>query len=286
GGNAVRSIDYDVAASGGGSYYDSNSGRLYVKNTQSVTLTFTPRNNTNWQDIRSITAQLQADGSEAIYGFNGSTSSQVWLFDDEPLLSLGQGAYQFVRVPYTTGSSTTLPIDNSSFNTASDILLFDSDGINDHDASFAARGLIDRFAIRWEPYIRIPTTGDYRFYTNTNAGVQLTVKRGNSTGELLGSSNHWNDSPPTTDGTYGTNNISLEPGDVVWLRFDYYENGGGATAQLYWQRPNGNGGIIDELIPASALFLSESVAGGRALQEPQSGEATGTAFTLFANQST
>ncbi|MFN5162868.1 MAG: LamG-like jellyroll fold domain-containing protein, partial [Cyanobacteriota bacterium] len=75
-------------------------------------------------------------------------------------------------------------------------------------------------------------------------------------------------------------------GDVVWLRFDYYENGGGATAQLSWQRPNGNSGSINELIPASALFLSESVARGRTLQEPQSGEAIGTAFTLFANQST
>ncbi|MFM1902473.1 MAG: hypothetical protein RLZZ440_373, partial [Planctomycetota bacterium] len=134
GGTAVVGVDYDLAVTGGDSFY--RDGRIYVRNTQSVVLTFTPRNNDTWQAPRSITATLGADGAENIYGirdasqsiFGGSGNStiQVWLFDDEPLLSLGQGAYQFVRVPWTGG---TLPANNADFNTNADTLIFDTNGI-------------------------------------------------------------------------------------------------------------------------------------------------------------
>jgi len=128
GGTAVAGSDYSLSVSGGNSYY--SGGRLYVKNTNQVTLTFNPISNSSWQAPRGITASMQGDGSENIYGINGAASSQVWLFDDEPSLSLGQGAYQFIRTLYTSSTNYTLPADNSGFNTNADVLIFDSNGIN------------------------------------------------------------------------------------------------------------------------------------------------------------
>jgi hypothetical protein len=128
GGTAILNTDYSVSVSGGGSYL--RNGRLYVLNTNSVTLSFNSIDNSNWQAPRTITASLQGDGSENIYAISGNASSQVWLFDDEPQLSLGQGAYKFIRTPYTSSTTYNLPTGNSDFNTNSDVLVFDNDGIN------------------------------------------------------------------------------------------------------------------------------------------------------------
>ncbi|MFM7087646.1 MAG: PA14 domain-containing protein [Cyanobium sp.] len=279
GGTAVMGQDYDLTVSGG-SY---QGGRLYVRNTASVTLTFTPRNNSTWQAPRTITASLGADGSENIYSLNAS-SDQVWLFDDEPQLSLGQGAYKFVRAPYTyTTSTNTLPASNSDFNTNADVLLFDADGINESDAVFRGQGLNDGFAVRWETYIRIPETGDYVFRTTTDDGARLTVRDNNSSGLHRAGFEHWTLNSATT---HSTGKINLTKGNVVWLQFDYFENTGAASAQLTWDRPNGSSGTINnEVVPASAMFLSESLAQGVNRSETSS-NATSLGFQLFANKST
>ncbi len=185
GGTATVGVDYDMTVSGGWSYF--HNGRLYVRNTQSVVLTFTPRNNDTWQAPRTITASLGGDGAENIYGISGNATSQVWIFDDEPLLSLGQGAYQFIRAPYTAGSSQTLPANNADFNTNADTLIFDTDGINESEAGFNQQGFYDSFAMRWESYVRIPETGNYRFRTWSDDGSILTVRQNNGGGVELAS---------------------------------------------------------------------------------------------------
>ncbi len=280
GGTAILNIDYTVSVSGGNS--SLSNGRLYVSNASSVVLTFNPINNNSWQAPRTITASLQGDGSENIYVID-NPSSQVWLFDDEPQLSLGQGAYKFIRTPYTSSTSYTLPANNSDFNTNSDALLFDNDGINEWEAAFNAQGLYDTFAIRWETYLRIPETGNYVFRTTTDDGTKLTVRRNNNSGDVLGSFNHWTLNGATS---HDTNVINLAKGDVVWLQFDYFENEWGASAQLTWDRPNGSGGTVsNEVVPASAMFLSESLARGVNRTESDS-DSTSLGFQLFANKST
>lgn len=281
GGTATLNTDYTVSVSGGGSYL--SGGRIYVRNTSSVVLTFNPINNNSWQAPRTITASLGGDGSENIYAISGNSNSQVWLFDDEPQLSLGQGAYKFIRTPYTSSTTYTLPTENSGFNTNNDVLVFDNDGINESDASFAAQGLYDYFAIRWETYLRIPETGNYVFRTTTDDGTKLTVRRNNSTGTQLGAFNYW-----TLNGATSriTGQIALTKGDVVWLQFDYFENTGAASAKLTWDRPNGSGGTVsNEIVPATAMFLSESLAKGLNRTESDS-DSTSLGFQLFANKST
>ena len=179
GGTATVGTDYDMTVSGGGGYF--RDGRLYVRNTQSVVLTFTPRNNDTWQAPRTITAALGADGSETIYGISGNATGQVWIFDDEPLLSLGQGAYQFIRAPYTAGSSQTLPANNADFNTSADTLIFDTDGIQETAARFNEQGFYDSFAMRWESSFDSGNR-ELRFRTLSDEGSTLTVRRDNSSG--------------------------------------------------------------------------------------------------------
>jgi hypothetical protein len=281
GGTAILNTDYTVSVSGGGSFM--SGGRLYVRNTSSVVLTFNPINNSSWQAPRTITASLQGDGSETIYAISGNASSQVWLFDDEPQLSLGQGAYKFIRTPYTSSTSYTLPANNSDFNTNSDVLVFDNDGINESEADFNAQGLYDKFALRWEAYLRIPESGNYTFRTTTDDGAKLTLRRNNSSGTSLDSFQHWDLNAPTS---HATSPINLTKGDVVWFQFDYFENEGGASAQLTWDRPNGSGGTVaNEVIPASAMFLSESLARGLNRTESSS-DSSSLGFQLFANKST
>ena len=282
GGTAILNTDYTVSMSNGGNSYWSN-GRLYVRNASSVELTFNPINNSSWQAPRTITATLQGDGSENIYAISGNATSQVWLFDDEPQLSLGQGAYKFIRTPYTSSTTYTLPTENSDFNANSDVLVFDNDGINESEADFNAQGLYDKFAIRWEAYLRIPETGNYVFRTTTDDGTKLTVRRNSSTGDALGSFNYWTINQARS---HRTSEIALTKGDVVWLQFDYFENDGGASAQLSWDRPNGSGSTVsNEVVPANTMFLLESPARGLNRTESDS-DSTSLGFQLFANKST
>jgi len=290
GGTAVKDRDYTLEEIAGDSYYAN--GRLYVLNTDLVTLRFipNPRDSDTWNAPRTITLTLQADGSENIYAISGSTSSQVRLFDDEPQLSLGQGAYQFIRTPYTTGITYSLPANNSGFSntgSGSDVLVFDADGINETESGLANQGLYDSFAIRWETYIRIPETGSYVFRTTTDDGSKLTLRKSNGAGPVLYSHDHyWNSNTLTP---HATQTINLNKGEVVWLQFDYFVDASGAganAAKLSWDRPNGSGGTVsNEVVPASAMFLSESLARGLNRQESSS-DTTSLGFQLFANKST
>ena len=281
GGTAVLGSDYTLkltdrnGKSTKGSYY--SNGRLYLLDTDQVTLTFEPINNSTWKPIRTIQVSLSPDGSENIYAFNGNSSSQVWLFDDEPQISLGRGAWQYIRAPYVEGSASSLPNANSSFNDNDDVLIFDEDGIYENDGSFGRLGLYDSFATRWETYLRIPESGSYRFKVIADDGVRLTLRRNNSSGAELAAIGEWKDQGATQ---YDTSTLALSEGDVIWVRYDYYENGGGANAQLLWDRP----GATQEVIPASAMFLSEALAKRTNQQEGSETDIIATGFQLFANK--
>jgi len=82
----------------------------------------------------------------------------------------------------------------------------------------------DDFSVRFARTISVAEAGDYTFITTTDDGVRLWVD-----GTLL--IDQWRDQPPTTHRATGF----LAAGSHA-LAMDYYENGGGARAELRWER--------------------------------------------------
>ena len=279
GGTAIYNTDYTISVTGGGSSYDASAQKLYILGgsspVQDVTISIVPTANLGWKQPRDVSISLGADGSETIYSLTGSTSQRLWIYDDEPTLSLGQGLYQSIYANYNSiGSSGSLPAQ-------ADTTIFDVNGIDESDGTFDDYGLYDGFGIRWEGYIRIPESGAYVFKSTTDDGVKLTLRSNNTTGAILDSFTQWKDQAATS---YSTKSLSLNKGDVVWMQMDYYDKITSEKAQLSWDRTPTGGTKVSEVIPASAYFLSEEVARGRDSTEPKTGDNTSKAFTVFSNK--
>lgn len=99
------------------------------------------------------------------------------------------------------------------------------------------------YSIRWSGRIKPPHSGKYTFYTNSDDGVRLWVNN-----ELL--IDNWTHHGPTID----FNSIELESEKMVEIRMDYYQAGGGASAQLFWESEQ----ISRQIIPAHVLFSQEN----------------------------
>jgi hypothetical protein len=96
----------------------------------------------------------------------------------------------------------------------------------------------DNFSARWSGEVEAGFTETYTFYTNTDDGVRLWVDGQ----ELV---DDWEDQSATENS--GT--IDLVAGNVYSLLMEYYENGGGAVAELLWSSPS----TPKQLIPQAAL---------------------------------
>jgi hypothetical protein len=83
-------------------------------------------------------------------------------------------------------------------------------------------GVNDRFSVRWTGSVLPQYTQTYTFTTRTDDGVRLWVN-----GILL--INRWRDFAPTNH----SGNIALVAGQYASIKMEYYENGGGAVAQLF-----------------------------------------------------
>ncbi len=98
----------------------------------------------------------------------------------------------------------------------------------------------DQFSARWTGQVEAVFTETYTFYTNSDDGVRLWVD-----GKRL--INNWTDHGATEN----TGKIDLEAGKKYSLVMEYYENGGGAIAELRWSSPR----TAKQLIPSAALSL-------------------------------
>lgn len=98
----------------------------------------------------------------------------------------------------------------------------------------------DNFSVRWQGFVTAPVTGNYIFRTRSDDGVRLYVN-----GSLV--INNWTDHGPTNDDSAP---LALTAGQRYPLVMEYYENGGGAVAQLSWSGPS-TGGF--QFIPLPAL---------------------------------
>jgi hypothetical protein len=99
---------------------------------------------------------------------------------------------------------------------------------------------VDQFSARWSGEVEAAFTETYTFYTTSDDGARLWVD-----GKLLVDS--WIDQGASEHS--GT--IDLVAGNTYSLKMEYYENGGGAVAELRWSSPH----TPKQLIPQAALSL-------------------------------
>ncbi|MEO0530725.1 MAG: PA14 domain-containing protein, partial [Planctomycetota bacterium] len=97
----------------------------------------------------------------------------------------------------------------------------------------------NNFSVRWSGEVQPLYSETYTFETRTDDGVRLWVN-----GQQI--INQWVDQSPTTH----TGTITLQAGVKYDIRMDYYENGGGAVAELRWSSAS----QAKEIIPSEQLY--------------------------------
>ncbi len=137
-----------------------------------------------------------------------------------------QGAYYSNQLKTFNGPATLVRIDtNINFNWG--------------NGAPAAGITVDDFTVRWTGSVQPQFNEAYTFYTTTDDGVRLWVN-----GQLI--VDEWIDQAPTT--FQGT--IPLKAQQLYNIRMEYYENGGGAVAQLAWSSPS----TAQAIIPQTQLY--------------------------------
>jgi phage tail-like protein len=113
----------------------------------------------------------------------------------------------------------------------------------------------DKFSVRWSGQLQPRYSEVYTFSTYTDDGVRLWLD-----GQLI--INKWVDQPPTEH----SGRIALTAGRWYAITMEYYENGGNATAKLFWSSRS----QPREIVPSSRLY---SVRDENAdLESPSPGE--------------
>jgi glucose/arabinose dehydrogenase len=100
----------------------------------------------------------------------------------------------------------------------------------------------DSFSVRWTGQIEPRFSQNYTFTTRSDDGVRLWVDN-----QLI--IDEWNDHAPTNH--QGT--ISLKAGQLYDIRMEFYENGGGAVARLFWASASQS----QEVVPQSQLYAAD-----------------------------
>ncbi len=98
----------------------------------------------------------------------------------------------------------------------------------------------DGFTVRWTGMITVPASATYTFYTVTDDGIRLWIN-----GEQI--IDNWTDHGSTED----SGNITLAAGRQYEIILEFYENGGSAQCELYWESPS----ITRETIPSQYLSV-------------------------------
>ena len=98
----------------------------------------------------------------------------------------------------------------------------------------------DTFTVRWTGYVLTPSaSGEYEFFTRTDDGARLWVNGIQLVDKWV-----------TQGTTEWSGTLDLEADSQYWIVMEYFEQGGGETAELRWQPP----GFSKEIIPAANLI--------------------------------
>jgi len=100
---------------------------------------------------------------------------------------------------------------------------------------------VDTFSVRWVGVVEAQYSEPYTFTTNSDDGIRMWLN------DVL-IIDSWIDQSATLHSSLP---INLIAGQRYGVRVEFYENGGDAVAQLYWQSPS----TPRQIIPAGALQL-------------------------------
>ena len=98
---------------------------------------------------------------------------------------------------------------------------------------------VDSFSVRWTGQVQPRFSEAYTFYTVSDDGIRLWVNN-----QLI-IDRYFDQGATEWSGV-----ISLQAGMLYDIRIEYYENGGGAAAQLLWSSPT----VSKEIIPSTQLY--------------------------------
>jgi uncharacterized repeat protein (TIGR03806 family) len=98
---------------------------------------------------------------------------------------------------------------------------------------------VDKFTVRWSGKVQPAVSETYTFFATTDDGVRLWVNN-----QLI--IDYWVDQGPTER----SGSIALTGGTQYDVRMEYFENGGGAEAELRWSSPS----IAKAVVPMYRLF--------------------------------
>jgi MSHA biogenesis protein MshQ len=230
-----------------GSLLGSSSASISINSTSNE---ITVNNST-------VYGNLTAPNYSTVYVTNGGRVFGVCLPGSTPANACGPAP----KPPINSCSTTlTAGITGKYYNNmlaTGTVVATRSDGPINFDWGQGAPGPagvnMNNFSANWEGYLRVTQSGNYRFQTNSDDGIRLTVN-----GELL--INQWNDHPVTT---HTSSVVVLEAGTAYPIKLEFYENGGYAVAQLLWQTPAGASyvAIPKGSSPAANAGLYECVPG-------------------------
>jgi hypothetical protein len=131
-----------------------------------------------------------------------------------------------------------------------------------------------QWSVRWTGQVQAEYSQTYTFSTVSDDGIKLIVN-----GQTL--INDWTDHAPRTD----SGSINLVAGQKYAIEVDYYQDLGGATAQLFWSSPS----TAREIVPQSQLYASNVVwavsAGGHSagVYQADTGFSGGTTYSTGAS---
>jgi trimeric autotransporter adhesin len=104
----------------------------------------------------------------------------------------------------------------------------------------APLGVGDNFSVRWTGKIIAPNTENITFSTNSDDGVRLYVNN-----VLI--INNWTEHAATVD---TASSIAVTAGQELDVKLEFFESGGFATIQLFWQSPL----LPRQIIPTLKMF--------------------------------
>jgi glucose/arabinose dehydrogenase len=216
---------------------DSQNGQL---TTDVSSVTFTP---SNWAEAQTVTVTAVDD--EVFEGAHSDILTHTVTSADGQYdgIALGDVAIAIADNDELSIAGTGLQAEYYNNIDFTDLVLTRTDATIDFAWGSGSPDPIigsDTFSVRWAGQIESLYSETYTFYATSDDGVRLWVDD-----ELL--IDGFVDQPPREySGT-----IDLLAGQKYDIRMEYYENGGGAVAQLAWSSAT----QAKEIVPQSQLYL-------------------------------
>ncbi len=121
---------------------------------------------------------------------------------------------------------------------------YNTGGLNFNPRPFDAAVPNNNYTVRWTGKVLAPVTGNYVFTTITDDGSVLYLN-----GVKVVDNNHYQAATSVSSAA-----LALTGGQQYTLEMDYYQGGGGGSAQLTWQYP----GQAQQIIPQSQLYSGQT----------------------------